>query len=55
MRSLVLLGMSSLATANSLWSSKAASWDTTNEAYTLGNGKLGGMSISLIVDNPYSP
>ncbi|GMF70011.1 unnamed protein product [Aspergillus oryzae] len=41
MRSLVLLGMSSLATANSLWSSKAASWDTTNEAYTLGNGKLG--------------
>ncbi|OOO13321.1 hypothetical protein OAory_01010700 [Aspergillus oryzae] len=43
MRSLVLLGMSSLATANSLWSSKAASWDTTNEAYTLGNGKLGVM------------
>ncbi|KAE8347155.1 hypothetical protein BDV24DRAFT_174697 [Aspergillus arachidicola] len=43
MRALVLLGMSSLATATSLWSSEAASWDTTNEAFTLGNGKLGVM------------
>ena len=51
MRSLVLLGMGSLATATSLWSSKAASWDTTNEAFVLGNGKLGGRSISLISKN----
>ncbi|PIG85890.1 alpha-fucosidase A [Aspergillus arachidicola] len=35
--------MSSLATATSLWSSEAVSWDTTNEAFALGNGKLGVM------------
>lgn len=31
-----------------MWSSKAASWDTTNEAFALGNGKLGGMFMSLV-------
>ncbi|KAE8150230.1 Six-hairpin glycosidase-like protein [Aspergillus avenaceus] len=38
----VVLGMSSLATAT-MWSSKPASWDTTNEAFAIGNGKLGVM------------
>ncbi|KAF7595237.1 hypothetical protein BBP40_006737 [Aspergillus hancockii] len=43
MQLLWLLGTSSLATAASMWSSKAASWDTTNEAFAVGNGKLGVM------------
>lgn len=38
----LFLSCSTLATAASLWSSKSASWDTTNEAFVLGNGKLGG-------------
>jgi hypothetical protein len=38
----LLLSCSAFATAASLWSSKSASWDTTNEAFVLGNGKLGG-------------
>ncbi|KAE8386056.1 putative alpha-fucosidase A [Aspergillus alliaceus] len=37
--------MSSLATAVSLWSSNSASWDTTNEAFALRNGKLGVISF----------
>ncbi|CEJ54209.1 hypothetical protein PMG11_00529 [Penicillium brasilianum] len=39
----LFLSCSTLTTAASLWSSRAASWDTTNEAFVLGNGKLGVM------------
>lgn len=38
----LLLSYSAIAAAASLWSSKSASWDTTNEAFLIGNGKLGG-------------
>jgi hypothetical protein len=38
----LLLSCSTFATAALLWSSKSASWDTTNEAFLIGNGKLGG-------------
>ncbi|KAF5863440.1 hypothetical protein ETB97_010071 [Aspergillus alliaceus] len=45
MKLLFWLQMSSLATAVSLWSSNSASWDTTNEAFALRNGKLGVISF----------
>lgn len=41
----LLLSCSTVATAASLWSLKSASWDTTNEAFLIGNGKLGGKLV----------
>ncbi|KAJ5157178.1 Six-hairpin glycosidase-like protein [Penicillium canariense] len=47
MHCLLLLSSGTLAAAAaSLWSSNAASWDTTNEAFLVGNGKLGAMPFA---------
>lgn len=41
----LILSCSTFANAALLWSSKPASWDLTNEAFLIGNGKLGGRLV----------
>jgi hypothetical protein len=49
----LLLSCSTFAVAASLWSSKPASWDTTNEAFLIGNGKLGGKLTDVLAGMGY--